>query len=160
VGAGVRGDDRRIRIHVRHVVPDDRIRRALKISNEEAELVAECTQLSSLLGPTPPTVAMMKRFLAKPHAREAREMLWALELSVPAYEQRLEWLDEQFKDLLRSDIAPPPLVTGDDLTAAGMKPGPVFKRVLDAVYDAQLEDRVRTKQDALQLALELAQLSS
>jgi len=136
------------------------LRTGLKISNEEAELVAECTQLSSLLGPTPPTVAMMKRFLAKPHAREAREMLWALELSVPAYEQRLEWLDEQFKDLLRSDIAPPPLVTGDDLTAAGMKPGPVFKRVLDAVYDAQLEDRVRTKQDALQLALELAQLSS
>ena len=41
------------------------------------------------------------------------------------------------------------------LTVAGLKPGPVFKRVLDAVYDAQLEDRVKTKDEALALALKL-----
>ena len=37
-----------------------------------------------------------------------------------------------------------------------MTPGPVFKRVLDAVYDAQLEDRVSGKDEALALALRLA----
>ena len=40
-------------------------------------------------------------------------------------------------------------MTGDDLTAAGLNAGPVFKRVLDAVYDAQLEDRVKTKEEAM-----------
>ena len=54
------------------------------------------------------------------------------------------------------DVAPAPLVTGDDLTAAGLAPGPLFKRVLDAVYDAQLEGRFDGKQEALAMALALA----
>ena len=45
---------------------------------------------------------------------------------------------------------------GDDLTAAGLTPGPVFKRVLDEVYDAQLEGRVTMKDDALRMALDSA----
>jgi hypothetical protein len=32
----------------------------------------------------------------------------------------------------------------------------VFKRVLDEVYDAQLEERLTTKDEALRMALELA----
>ena len=51
-------------------------------------------------------------------------------------------------------LAPP--APGDDLTAAGLTPGPLFKRVLDAVYDAQLEDRVSTPEQALALALQLS----
>ena len=38
------------------------------------------------------------------------------------------------------------------------EPGPVFKPVLDAVYDAQLEGRVGTKEEAMRLAMELAKL--
>lgn len=49
-------------------------------------------------------------------------------------------------------LAPPPLVTGDDLVAAGFKPGPMFRSVLDRVYDAQLEGGVREKATALELA--------
>jgi poly(A) polymerase len=49
-------------------------------------------------------------------------------------------------------LAPAPLVTGDDLVAAGWTPGPRFKGVLERVYDAQLEGRVREKADALELA--------
>ena len=57
------------------------------------------------------------------------------------------------------DVAPQPLITGNDLLAAGLKPGPVFKRVLDAVYDEQLEGRVTTKERALELALILSNQS-
>lgn len=49
-------------------------------------------------------------------------------------------------------IRPHPLVTGDDLVALGWKPGPQFKRVLERVYDEQLEGRVRSREDALELA--------
>jgi poly(A) polymerase len=52
----------------------------------------------------------------------------------------------------RSGLAPPPILTGDDLVAAGHTPGPRFKAVLDAVYDAQLEGRVENKIAALELA--------
>ncbi len=45
-------------------------------------------------------------------------------------------------------LAPEPLVTGEDLIALGLRPGPGFKRLLDGVYDAQLEGRVRTAEGA------------
>ena len=53
-------------------------------------------------------------------------------------------------------VGPEALVDGDDLIAAGLEPGPMFGKWLDAVYDAQLEGRVRSKDDALRLALKLA----
>lgn len=52
-------------------------------------------------------------------------------------------------------LAPRPLVTGDDLNAAGFRAGPVFGRVLAGVYDAQLEGRVRTFDAAMELAAKL-----
>jgi tRNA nucleotidyltransferase/poly(A) polymerase len=51
-----------------------------------------------------------------------------------------------------SGLCPEPLLTGDDLVAAGWKPGPAFKQLLEDVYDAQLEDRVRTPAEAMELA--------
>jgi poly(A) polymerase len=46
-------------------------------------------------------------------------------------------------------IRPTPLLTGDDLIAAGYEPGPRFKEVLAAVEDAQLEGELRTQEDAM-----------
>jgi tRNA nucleotidyltransferase/poly(A) polymerase len=54
-----------------------------------------------------------------------------------------------------SGINPTPLITGDDLIAIGQKPGPRFREVLDRVYDAQLEGRIRSKAEALELAKRL-----
>ncbi len=48
-----------------------------------------------------------------------------------------------------SEIAPPPLVTGDDLIALGLRPGPPFRAILDTLYDEQLDDRLRTREEAL-----------
>jgi len=55
-----------------------------------------------------------------------------------------------------SGLSPQPLVTGDDLIGVGLLPGPGFKVLLEALYDAQLEDRIVTREDGLKLALELA----
>ena len=55
-----------------------------------------------------------------------------------------------------SGLCPDPLLTGDDLIAAGHTPGPAFKPLLDTVYDAQLEDRIRTKAEALELSTRLS----
>jgi tRNA nucleotidyltransferase/poly(A) polymerase len=52
-------------------------------------------------------------------------------------------------------LAPTPLITGDDLVSAGLPPGPAFRRVLESVYDAQLEGRIRGRQEALELARRL-----
>jgi poly(A) polymerase len=42
------------------------------------------------------------------------------------------------------------LVSGEDLIAAGYKPGPRFKEILSAVEDAQLEGRLQSREQALE----------
>jgi len=44
---------------------------------------------------------------------------------------------------------PPPLLTGDDLIAAGHTPGPAFRPALDAAYRAQLNGEVASAAEAL-----------
>jgi poly(A) polymerase len=46
-------------------------------------------------------------------------------------------------------MRPSPFVSGDDLIAAGHKPGPKFREILEAVEDAQLEGRVASRDEAL-----------
>jgi hypothetical protein len=42
-------------------------------------------------------------------------------------------------------------LTGDDLLDMGFPPGPSFKRMLDAVEEAQLNDLIRTREEAIEL---------
>jgi poly(A) polymerase len=51
-------------------------------------------------------------------------------------------------------IKPQPLLRGDDLIARGYKPGPVFKQILQAVEDAQLEGSIQSREEALQFVAE------
>jgi putative nucleotidyltransferase with HDIG domain len=53
-----------------------------------------------------------------------------------------------------AEIKPVPLVRGQDLIAHGYTPGPLFKQILQAVEDAQLEGRLHTREDALRLVAE------
>lgn len=54
------------------------------------------------------------------------------------------------------ELNPPPLITGDDLKAAGLAAGKLFKMLLEKVRDAQLEKRISTRDEALALALQLS----
>jgi poly(A) polymerase len=131
-------------------------RQALKISNEElSEMSESLLGLAIVLSEPEPGVAGLKRFLARPAAAGSRALLKAI-AARGHHAERAAWLRPRLDELAKMDFAPPPLLTGDDLTAAGQTPGPVFKRVLDAVYDAQLEGRVTTKAEALELGLALA----
>jgi hypothetical protein len=42
------------------------------------------------------------------------------------------------------------------LISLGLRPGPRFAEILDAVYDAQLEGRASTAQEAIELARSMA----
>src|SRR5206468_2373435 len=45
-------------------------------------------------------------------------------------------------------LDPPPLVTGEDLIAMGLTPGPLFKTLLDRVREAQLDEVIDTAEQA------------
>ncbi|GAB4568855.1 MAG: CBS domain-containing protein [Anaerolineae bacterium] len=63
--------------------------------------------------------------------------------------QRLDLFDRQLKGVTTE-------LTGHDLKAMGLKPGPVFRRILDALLDARLDGRVRDREGELALARKLA----
>jgi poly(A) polymerase len=52
------------------------------------------------------------------------------------------------------EVKPAPLLRGDDLIARGYKPSPLFKTILAAVEDAQLEGKIQTRDDALRMVEE------
>ncbi|MGA2498037.1 MAG: CCA tRNA nucleotidyltransferase [Tepidisphaeraceae bacterium] len=132
------------------------LRQSLKISNDESEEMQHTLEaLGPLLADRPPTEAALKRFHAGPTADNTRRLLDAL-YGLGHHVPRIDELRPRLAALDGVDCAPAPLITGDDLTAAGLTPGPVFKRVLDAVYDAQLEGRIAGKAEGLAMALQLA----
>lgn len=130
------------------------LRRALRLSNDESVSVAEIlTSLYTLLA-SPPSIAKQRRFLALPTAAATQSLLGSL-LECGICRPQIQALLPSLANLSEQDNAPPPLLTGDDLVAQGLKPGPLFKRLLEATYDAQLESRITSKDQALTYALSL-----
>jgi len=64
------------------------------------------------------------------------------------------FVDQRFHSMPEEDVRPRPLLTGRELIAAGYAPGPLFKEMLQAAEDAQLEGAVTTTPEALALVRE------
>lgn len=133
----------------------DGLRRALRLSNEEYELL-QGTLLSSLwlLLDELPRLSQKRRFLAMAHSSDVMELMRAVR-SAGMFVKRVDELLPELEALQSQDNAPPPLVTGNDLIAAGLSPGKEFKRLLQMAYDAQLEARITGRDEALAYALSL-----
>jgi poly(A) polymerase len=99
-------------------------------------------------------VSAMKRFLRMPrfedHLELARICRVAARESLDDYNFALE-MSQKWQI---EDLAPPPLVSGDDLIGIGFSPGPLFKEILTRVEDEQLEGRLKTPQQAREFVKE------
>ena len=51
-----------------------------------------------------------------------------------------------------------PSLNGSDLKALGIKPGPVYKKILDRLLEARLNGEVKTKADERKLVKKLAEV--
>jgi poly(A) polymerase len=67
------------------------------------------------------------------------------------YKNKIDRIQFELKNRL-----PDPLVTGKDLIDAGIKPGPVFKLILNKVYEHQLNNETLLKEHLLEEALDEA----
>ena len=63
-----------------------------------------------------------------------------------------DFLVAQAKELEQQPQLRPPLLTGDDLIALGMKPGPALGALLAEIREKQLQDELKTKTEARQWA--------
>ena len=132
------------------------VRRALRISNAESEeMSGSLLGLQPLLAAGEATLAQKKRFLMRATGASSRRLMRAL-ASSGYFPERVRGLERELDQLEATDFAPPPLVTGDDLTDSGLRPGPRFKVALDQTYDAQLERRVTSRKDAIEMAVRIA----
>ena len=61
---------------------------------------------------------------------------------------------ERYDSLPEQEVRPTPLLTGRELIAAGYRPGPAFKEMLQTVEDAQLEGAIATPDQAMSLVRE------
>lgn len=132
-------------------------RHLFKISNEEeAELIEACRGANILLTAKDRTIALKKRFLARPHANLSMMLMQSL-IACKVTPERIQNVLDELEPLKSTEFAPIPFVNGDDLRALGLAPSPVFKTILDQVYDAQLELTLPDKPAALAMARTIAE---
>ncbi len=63
-----------------------------------------------------------------------------------------EWFIEKVRELQIEKKAPDPILMGRHLIELGLKPGPQFKKILDAVYERQLDGEITNLETAVAAA--------
>lgn len=129
-----------------------RICRALTCSNEQREtvgwLVAHHTDLDD---PEDISLAGLKRLLAHPAFAELRAWAETRHFELPDGDRRRAALAGRVEAIAPEAVQPPPLVTGDDLAACGVRPGPIYKKLLDELYTRQLDETLTTREAGLRM---------
>jgi tRNA nucleotidyltransferase/poly(A) polymerase len=126
------------------------IMRRLRFSGAEIDATVEMVRQHMVFKDTPNMrVAKLKRFMARPTFDEELELHRVDCESSHRMLDNYEFLLRKREEFANEPIIPPPLVRGDDLIAFGLKPGPRFREILEAVETRQLEGRLRTRDEAL-----------
>lgn len=113
-------------------------------------------------------IALIANHMRFSHVHQMRESTLKRMFRLPAFDEHLElhrldctsshghldnyeFAKSRFEQSAPEELRPPRLVTGDDLIAAGYSPGPEFSRMLEVAEDAQLEARIESKEEGLEL---------
>ncbi|MBZ5627976.1 MAG: CCA tRNA nucleotidyltransferase [Acidobacteriia bacterium] len=128
------------------------IARRLRMSNDDthqiAALVGQHMRFADALKMKPST---LKRFMRQPQFAEHLEMHRIDCLASHGDLSIYESLRQRLAETPPEEIRPRPLITGHDLLAMDYRAGPQFREILAAVEDAQLEGRVTTRDQAIEL---------
>lgn len=132
------------------------ISRRWRLSSKEAELLDRSLRHEELLlqadrRPWPE----VQRVLASAQAERLLEYAAAISQVTGVGSESIA-LCRRTLALPRECWDPPPVLCGDDLKKLGLPPGPAYRTILDAVRDAQLEGRIRSQEEAIQMARRLA----
>ena len=94
----------------------------------------------------------LKRFMRLPDFEEHMELHRLDCMASHANLENYEFIRKKQKEMPAAQLKPAPLITGRDLISAGYQPGPMFGIVLDEIEDAQLEGRISSSEEALEMA--------
>ena len=93
----------------------------------------------------------LKRFLRLPKFEEHLALHRADCLSAHCDLRLYEFAKDAYETTEPEVVRPKLFVTGADLIAAGYRPGPAFKKMIEAAEDAQLEGRIASTEAGLEL---------
>ena len=123
----------------------------LRFSRSEIDATTEAVRQHMVFKDVPNMrVAKLKRFMARPTFEDELELHRVDCASSHAMLDNYEFLLKKKEEFANEPIIPPPLIRGDDLIAMGMKPGPEFKEILEAVETRQLEGMLKNREEALE----------
>jgi poly(A) polymerase len=123
----------------------------LRFSNDEAEQILALVDNHMRFGQaTRMKESTLKKFIRMPRFDEHLALHRADCLASHRNLATYEFVRQKREEIPPEKMRPRPLVTGDDLIAAGHRPGPKFREILNAVEDAQLEGRLGSRDAALE----------
>ncbi|MEP6936556.1 MAG: CCA tRNA nucleotidyltransferase, partial [Chthoniobacterales bacterium] len=123
----------------------------LRFSRAEIDATVEAVRQHMVFKDVPRMrVAKLKRFMARPTFADELELHRVDCASSHGLLDNFDFLVQKSEEFANEPIIPPPLVRGDDLIALGMRPGPRFAEILEAVETRQLEGSLRTREEALE----------
>ncbi|HTD13612.1 MAG TPA: CCA tRNA nucleotidyltransferase [Chthoniobacterales bacterium] len=147
--------DQRIRFNGHDQVGADiaaEIMTRFRFSNEEIDTVVEAIRNHMVFKDTPNMrPARLRRFMGRQNFPLELELHRVDCLGSHGDLQTYDLLVNKQKEFENEPIIPPPLVTGHDLIALGLKPGPRFGEILEAVQTAQLDGEIKDRAGALRL---------
>ena len=124
--------------------------RRLRFSNDETEQI----------------LALVKNHMRFSHVQQMKESTFKRFVRMPRFDEHLQlhrldceashgnlasydFTREKIAFMPREIMQPALLINGDDLITLGYKPGPEFKKILSAVEDGQLEERLHSREEAM-----------
>lgn len=124
----------------------------LKLSNDERERIVWLVEKHQILSDAKKMRASkLKVILAHPGIHELLALHRADALASGRAVDHVDYCEFLLREeWTPADLNPPPLITGHDLTRHGLTPGPSFKKLLDAVREAQLDGTLKTPAQALE----------
>jgi len=127
----------------------------LRLSNEEISHVTSLVHGQLCFsGAQNMRTATLKRFLRKDRFEEHLKLHRICVMAADGKLDTYKYLRSRFDEWPSTALRPVPLISGDDLIAMGMQPGPVFKEILIAVETEQLEGRLTKQEDAFEYVRE------
>jgi poly(A) polymerase len=124
----------------------------LKLSNAERERIRWLVEKHQILADARTMrTSKLKTILSHPGIRELLDLHRADALASKHSTDHVEYCESLLREWTNEELNPPPLLTGHDLLRHGLPQGPLFKHLLDAVREAQLDGTVKTGKESLQL---------
>ncbi len=126
-----------------------------------------CHRLRMSNDDTARVVALVQHHLRFMHVMEMRQSTLTRFLRLPYFEDHLEmhrvdclsshrdleyyrYCEKKLRELRLQPQPLPPLINGDDLIGMGYQPGPAFREILVAVEDLQIENVLKSREEALE----------